>query len=244
MLVVAQSKATLEIDEDLALVQAAKDGQLTAFEQLVRKYDRIVLAVVQSIIGNWEDAQDATLQAFFMAYERLSQFPKGAKFSTWLLRIVVHESLSRLAAKHALRDQFLDLSYTNDSESPPLKIVDWVTSPQRLYDALELREILSNSLGSLPPTSRLVFLLRDIGGFSLREIADILGLSRTTVQVRLFQARLQLREKLTRYFKKPDDNPGTWIPGGVPDRTAFCIPWLLLPRDESGVQRAAQCLIP
>ena len=60
--------------------------------------------------------------------------------------------------------------------------VDWVMSPSNLYDPRELRELLSNTLRSVPPTARLVFVLRDIGGFSLPETAEILGLSRTTVR--------------------------------------------------------------
>jgi RNA polymerase sigma-70 factor, ECF subfamily len=229
MLVAAHNIATAEVDEDLALVQAAKDGQLTAVDELVRKYDRIVLAVAQSILGGREESQDATLQAFFLAYKRLSQFPKGAKFSTWLMRIAVHESLSRLAAQPALRDQFRDLSCANDSTGLPLKLVDWVTSPEKLYDRLELREILSNSLRSLSPTSRLVFVLRDIGGFSPLETADVLCLSRTTAQEHLFQARLQLREKLTRYFKKPVGDAGTWISVGALDHATLCTSSCLSP---------------
>jgi RNA polymerase sigma-70 factor, ECF subfamily len=244
MPVAAQNKATIEVDEDLALVQAAKSGRFTAFEKLVTKYDHIVFAVVQSILGNWEEAEDATLQAFVKAYERLSQFPPSATFSTWLLRIVVHESLARLSLQPAARKQFLNLFCANHGQSLPLEIVDWVTRPEKLYDGLELREILSNSLSSLPPTSRLVFVLRDIGGFSLRETADVLDLSRTTVQVRLFQARMQLRETLTKYFKKPVGDAGTWIPGGTQAHAIFCIPWLLLSEERNGVQESAQCLVP
>jgi RNA polymerase sigma-70 factor (ECF subfamily) len=224
MHVAAQNIATAEVDEDLALVQAAKDGQLTAVDELVRKYDRIVLAVAQSIIGSREESQDATLQAFFTAYKRLSQFPKGAKFSTWLMRIAVHESLSRLAAQPVLRNQFRDLSCANDSAGLPLKLVDWGTGPEKAYEVLELQEILSNSLRSLPPTSRLVFVLRDIAGFSPLETADVLCLSRTTVQEHLFQARLKLREKLARYFKKPVGDAGSWISVGALDHATLCIP--------------------
>jgi RNA polymerase sigma-70 factor (ECF subfamily) len=229
MLVAAQDIATAEVDEDLALVEAAKDGQLTAVGELVRKYDRIVLAVAQSIIGGQEESQDATLEIFFIAYKRLRQFPEGAKFSTWLMRIAVHESLSRLAAQPALRDQFRDLSCANDSTALPLTLVDWVTRPEKPYDRLKLREILSRSLRSLPPTSRLIFVLRDIGGFSPLQTADVLCLSRTTVQEHLFQARLRLREKLTEYFKNPVEDAGTWISVGALDHATLCIPSCLCP---------------
>jgi RNA polymerase sigma-70 factor (ECF subfamily) len=203
MIVAELSKAISEADEDLALVRAAKDGRLAAFEQLVHKYQSIVLAVLQSILGNQEEAQNEMLEVLCAAYEKLSQFQENAKFSRWLLRIVVQESLSRLTLHLVDREPHLDLFYADPSESIPLNVTDWVSSPEEHYDTLELRDILSNSLRSLPPTARLIFVLRDIGGFSLGETADMLGLGGTTVRERLFQARLHLREKLARYFKKP-----------------------------------------
>ena len=102
----------------------------------------------------------------------------------------------------------LDVSNANDSicskvgESLPSKVVDWVADPKELYDSVELREILSTSLRSLPLSSRMVFGLRDIVGSSLRDTAALLGLSLATVRERLLQARLHLRERLARYFEK------------------------------------------
>jgi RNA polymerase sigma-70 factor (ECF subfamily) len=223
MLALAPNAAADEVDEDFALVRAAKAGHLTAFEQLMRKYERIVLAVVQSIIGNREEAESTTVDAFFLAYKTLSRFPVGTKVSTWLVRIVVRESLSRLAFQSVAGDQFLEVPDAKDGRGLPQEPADWVTSPNDLYDAPELRNILSNALSSVSPTARLVFVLRDIGSFSRRDIADILGLSRTTVREHLLQTRLQLRERLATYFKKPVGDADPWTAVDTPDRTTFSI---------------------
>ena len=217
------SEALVEVDEDLELVRAAVKGQLAAFEQLARKYERIVLAVVQSIIGNREEAEATAVEVFFLAYKALDRFPESAKFSTWLVRIAVQETLSRLALQSVAREQFLDVPDTNGSEGLPLEPVDWVTSPTELYDAVELREILSSSLRSVSPTARLVFVLRDIGGVSLSDIVEILGLSRTTVREHLFQTRLKLRERLSRYFKTRVGDAAPLVSVGAPDHAAFSV---------------------
>jgi RNA polymerase sigma-70 factor (ECF subfamily) len=224
ILALAPNAGAAEVDEDFALVRAAKAGHLTAFEQLMRKYERIVLAVVQSIIGNREEAESTTVEAFFLAYKTLSRFPVGTKVSTWLVRIVVRESLSKLALQPVAGDEFLDVSAAKDSKDLPPEPDNWVTSPNDLYDAPELREILSNALRSVSPTARLVFVLRDIGSFSRRDISDILGLSRTTVREHLFQTRLHLRERLARYFKKPVGDADPWTSVDAPDRATFSIP--------------------
>ena len=200
ILALAPNAAAAEVDEDFALVRAANAGHLTAFEQLTRKYERIVLAVVQSIIGNREEAESTTVEAFFLAYKTLSRFPVGTKVSTWLVRLVVRESLSRLAFQSVAGDQFLEVPDAKDGRGLPQEPADWVTSPNDLYDAPELRNILSNALSSVSPTARLVFVLRDIGSFSRRDIADILGLSRTTVREHLLQTRLQLSLSIPRWL--------------------------------------------
>ena len=201
MLALALNAAADEVDEDFALVRAAKAGHLTAFEQLMRKYERIVLAVVQSIIGNREEAESTTVDAFFLAYKTLSRFPVGTKVSTWLVRIVVRESLSRLAFQSVAGDQFLEVPDAKDGRGLPQEPADWVTSPNDLYDAPELRNILSNALSSVSPTARLVFVLRDIEGHSIVQTAEVLDLSHTAVKARLWRARLQLRERLNKYFR-------------------------------------------
>lgn len=80
-------------EDDLTLVHATKSADASAFEKLVRKYDRRLLRIAQSVTHNREDAEDAVQEALFKAYQKLDQFQESAKFSTWLIRIVLNESL-------------------------------------------------------------------------------------------------------------------------------------------------------
>ena len=117
MIVAIANEASVEVDEDLALVRLAQGGDLAAFERLMHRYERIVLAVVQSIIGNREEAQNAAVEAFFLAYQKLSCIAEGTKFATWLMRMAVRESLSRLAVQSAAADQFLEASEARNGET-------------------------------------------------------------------------------------------------------------------------------
>jgi RNA polymerase sigma-70 factor (ECF subfamily) len=189
------------VDEDLVFVRAAKGGDLNAFEELVRKYDRALLRVAQSIMRNREEAEDVAQEAFLKAFRKLDQFREGAKFSTWLTRIAINECLATLRKRRNSREQSLDTYYVTEGEDTTLEVVDWAPNPEELYSAMEMREILSNSLSTLNPTLRVIFLLRDVEGLSVRETAELLGVTLVAVRTRLFRARLQLRRILTQFFQ-------------------------------------------
>ena len=99
-----QSPETVEIHPDVELVARAKDGDVAAFEKLVRQYDRQIFRVAQHITQNREDAEDITQDVFFKAYQKLEQFQGNSKFSTWLVRIAVNESLMRLRKRKDLKN--------------------------------------------------------------------------------------------------------------------------------------------
>src|SRR5579859_874516 len=97
-----------EIHPDVALVERAKGGDVSAFEQLVRQYERQIFRVAQHITQNREDAEDITQDAFLKAYEKLDQFQGNSKFSTWLVRIAVNESLMRLRKRKTSKTVSMD----------------------------------------------------------------------------------------------------------------------------------------
>ena len=103
-----QSQVAEEVHPDVALVARAKQGDTAAFEQLVRQYERQIFRVAQHITQNREDAEDITQDAFFKAYEKLDQFQGNSKFSTWLVRIAVNESLMRLRKRKTSRTVSMD----------------------------------------------------------------------------------------------------------------------------------------
>jgi RNA polymerase sigma-70 factor (ECF subfamily) len=197
----AQYEAPLEAEDDMALVHATKEGDVSAFEKLVRRYDRKLLRIAQSVTRNREEAEDAVQEAFFKAYQKLDQFHGNAKFSTWMVRIAVNEALMKLRKQGSAREDSLDGNIPNESNVLPRDLADWSPNPQDLYGVVEFQEILIKCLRSLQPGLRVVFVLRDIEQLSISETCQALSLSVVAVKTRLFRARLQLRERLTRYFR-------------------------------------------
>lgn len=188
--------------DDLELVHASKDGDVTAFEQLVKRYDRKLLRIAQSVTHNREDSQDAVQEAFLKAYQNLAAFREDSTFSTWLIRITVNQSLMKLRKQRATREASLDDDFQSEGDILPLEVTDWAPNPEQLYWASELRAILIKCLEELSPILRTVFVLRDIEGLTIDQTVEVLNVSETAVKARLWRARLQLRESLTKYFSK------------------------------------------
>ena len=200
---VIQSKAKDETSDELALVHAAKAGDVSAFEQLVKRYDRNVFRIAQHITQNREDAEDVVQDAFLKAYENLEQFQENSKFYTWLVRIAVNESLMKLRKRRTDKTVSLDQDIETEEDTMPREVADWSPNPEQLYKQGELKEILTKTINGLPASFRTVFVLRDVEGLSTEETAEALGLSIPAVKSRLLRARLQLRERLNKFFKKP-----------------------------------------
>jgi len=193
----AQFDASSVGSGDLDLVHASKSGDVAAFGQLVRRYDRKLLRIAQSVTHNTEDSQDAVQEAFLKAFQNLRQFREDSKFSTWLIRITVNQSLMKLR-KRATRDVSLDEDFQADGDM----VTDWAPNPEQLYWSAELRDILVNALNGLRPLLRTVFVLRDIEGLSTAQTAQVLNVGHTRARARLWRARLRLRERLNKYFSK------------------------------------------
>ncbi len=192
------------VTEEMALVRAAKGGDDSAFAELVRRYDRNVFRIAQHITHHREDAEDVVQEAFLKAYENLDRFQEQSKFYTWLVRIAVNEALMKLRRRRPERMVSLDEDIQTDEDSLPREVADWAPNPEQNYTQEELREILSRTIQGLPAGFRTVFVLRDVEGLSTEETAEALDLSIPAVKSRLLRARLQLRERLSRYFNKPN----------------------------------------
>ncbi len=196
-----ESKVGEPASEETVLVNAARAGDLGAFEKLVHRYDRNVFRIAQHITQNREDAEDVVQDAFLKAFQNLGQFQGQSKFYTWLVRITVNEALMRLRRRRPERMVFIDEDVKTDEDSIPREIADWSPNPEQIYNQAELKEILTKTIQGLPSGFRTVFVLRDVEGLSTEETADALNLSVPAVKSRLLRARLQLRERLNKYFK-------------------------------------------
>jgi len=196
----AQFEVSTVASDDLELVHASKNGDISAFEQLVKRYDRQLLRIAQSVTHNREDSQDAVQEAFLKAYQHLADFREDSQFSTWLIRITLNQSLMKLRKQRAVREVSLDEDFQADGDMLPLEVADWAPNPEQLYFASELRDILIKTLQELRPSLRTVFVLRDVEGLSINQTAEALVLSAAAVKARLWRARLQVREGLNKYF--------------------------------------------
>jgi RNA polymerase sigma-70 factor, ECF subfamily len=202
----AQFEVTYEESDDLDLVHACKNGDVSAFEQLVKRYDRKLFRIAQSVTHNREDSQDAVQEAFLKAYQHLDSFREACLFSTWLIRIIVNQSLMKLRKQRGAREISLDQDLRdNEGDSLPVDVTDWSPNPEQLCWATELREILVRALKDLQPISRMVFVLRDIEGLTIDQTAVVLNMSQSAIKARLWRVRLQLREALSHHFRMQEE---------------------------------------
>jgi RNA polymerase sigma-70 factor (ECF subfamily) len=197
-----ESKVGEPVSDESVLVDAARNGDVGAFEQLVRRYDRNVFRIAQRITQNREDAEDVVQDAFLKAFQNLGQFQGQSKFYTWLVRIAVNEALMRLRRRRPERMVSLDEEIRTEEDSMPREVADWSPNPEQLYSQAELKDILSKTIQGLPLGFRTVFVLRDMEALSTEETAEALNLSIPAVKSRLLRARLQLRERLNKFFKR------------------------------------------
>lgn len=197
--------------DETTLVNQARAGDDRAFAQLVKRYESKIFRLAQHITQNREDAEDVLQETFLKAYEHLDQFQGNSKFYTWIVRIAVNQALMKLRRRRTDKSVSLDETIDTGEDTVTREIAAWDEDPEQKFSREELSEILSSAIDSLAPTYRSVFLLRDVDDLSTEETAEALGISVPAVKSRLLRARLQLREKLTRYFKRKGDDAFAYL---------------------------------
>jgi RNA polymerase sigma-70 factor (ECF subfamily) len=183
-------------------VAATQAGNEAAFEQLVSRYDRKLFRIAHRILHNADDAQDVVQETLIKVFKNIHQFQSHSRFSTWLYRIVVNQSLMEVRkrrGKSAPGDLSLD---AEEEDQLPLDLSDWRPNPEEQYTESELRDLLTRLLQELRPALRVVFIMHDIEGQRLQDVADALDLTLSAVKTRSLRARFYLREQLTVHFRK------------------------------------------
>lgn len=205
---IALMPATTEpgVFDEQALVARAREGDAAAYSELVGRYERKIFRLAKHITQNDEDAEDVLQESFLKAFEHLPDFQGQSKFYTWIVRIAVNESLMKLRKRKSDRTVPLDEPVDTGEDTVAREIAVWEDNPEQRYSREEMGQILDDAVQSLKPAFRTVFALRDIEELSTEETADALGISVPAVKSRLLRARLQLREKLTRFFKRKGDD--------------------------------------
>jgi RNA polymerase sigma-70 factor (ECF subfamily) len=196
---------TVPDDGEAALVAAAKRGDMAAFEALVDRYEQKIFRLAMNITQNREDAEDVMQDAFLKSYAHLGEFHGDSRFYTWLVRIAVNEGLMRLR-KRRPGQVSIDEQLETEDDLVIRELEDWGPSPEQQFAQTELREILDSVIASLDEEYRIVFQLRDVEQLSTEETAALLKLSVPAVKSRLLRARLKLRQKLNRYFRKRESH--------------------------------------
>ncbi len=183
--------------EEKALIERCKQGDLAAFNELVKKYEKQVYNFAYRLTGNYDDANDIAQDAFLRVYNAIGGFRGDASFTTWLFRITTNVFLDERkrarAHPHASLDEYLEL----DESSVARQIEDTSPSPEALTEEKERGQILQRAIQSLPEYQRAMVILYHTQQKSYEEIAEIMSLPIGTVKSRLNRARLALKEKLS-----------------------------------------------
>jgi RNA polymerase sigma-70 factor, ECF subfamily len=197
--------------DETTLVAQARAADDRAFAELVRRYEAKIFRLAQHITQNREDAEDVLQETFLKAYEHLDQFQGQSKFYTWIVRIAVNQALMKLRRRKTDKSVSLDEGIDTGEDTVTREIAAWEEDPEQRFSREELGEILEEAIQGLTPPYRSVFVLRDIDELSTEETAEALGLSIPAVKSRLLRARMQLREKLTRTFKRKGDDAFAYL---------------------------------
>jgi RNA polymerase sigma-70 factor (ECF subfamily) len=185
--------------DDTQLIRGAQLGDATAFEELVRQYDRAVLRLAVHLTGSQEDGQDIYQEAFLRAYVNIGSFRFECSFYTWIYRIVTNLCLDHLRKRSS---RYRDLTTTISSDGEEEQILDRIpdqragASPERNMASSELRGCIVRAMERLSPRERVVFELKHYHGLRLRTVAGILNTSEGTIKNTLFRATHKLRAQL------------------------------------------------
>ena len=179
-----------------AIIERCKQGDLSAFDDLVRRYEKQVYNFAYRMTGNYDDASDIASDAFVKVYNAIETFRGDAHFTTWLFRIVTNLYLDERKRSKAHMNIPLDEYIDLEESSVTRQVEDPSPSPLELIECAERSDTLERTINMLPEYQRIMIHLYHSQGQSYEEIAEIVGLPIGTVKSRLNRARLALKEKL------------------------------------------------
>jgi RNA polymerase sigma-70 factor (ECF subfamily) len=188
--------------DETAVVDRARNGDFRAFTELVERYEASILRLTRHFTRSQWDAEEALQGTFLEAYENLGELRGSSEFRPWLIRIAVRQALMRPRAQNKDRAVSLDELFDVEEETVTRETVIWKDIPESICSLEENREIPDRALESLRPVLRAVFILRDMEGIRTEDTAAMLHLPVQAVRRRLLRARMQLRERLSPYFKR------------------------------------------
>lgn len=195
--IVAEARPAAEED----LLRRSREGDLEAYDEMVRRYQERIYATIYHMTSNHEDANDLAQETFIKAFHALKSFKGGSSFYTWLYRIAVNKTINFLKQRKNKAQMSLDDLDFHAEHDPDLVALISDKTPRREATLTELQEKLNEAMQKLSESHRLVVTLHDVQGLSHEEIAKIMDCNIGTVRSRLFYARQQLQAYLSDYLK-------------------------------------------
>ncbi len=191
----------MEKEQTEISVERLHVGDRLEFARMVDRYSNPLYRLALKMLGNPRDAEDALQNTFLQAFQHINEFEGRSSLSTWLYRIASNEALMLIRRRRPEVD-FSDVSREDQGESDyePVEFTDWGHLPEAEMLTAETRLVLDPAIQNLPEILRIVFILRDMEGLSIRETSQALDLSETAVKTRLLRARLRLRDELSVYY--------------------------------------------
>lgn len=187
--------------DEQQLVKRAKAGNLSAYDELVRRYQERIYATIYHMTANHEDANDLAQESFIKAYQALKSFKGDSSFFTWVYRIAVNKTINFLKQRKNRSYMSLNDMDFQAEHDPDLVALISDDTPRRDLNLAELQKELNAAMQKLSEVHRLVVTLHDIQGLSHEEIGKIMDCNIGTVRSRLFYARQQLQANLSDYLK-------------------------------------------
>jgi RNA polymerase sigma-70 factor (ECF subfamily) len=192
---------SVDPSEERSLVRRSQQGDMAAYDALVRRYQERIYATIYHMTSNHEDANDLAQETFIKAFQALKTFKGGSSFYTWVYRIAINKTINFLKQrKNRTHMSLNDLDF-NAEHDPDLVSLISDNTPRREVNLAELQEKLNAAMQKLSEPHRLVVTLHDVQGLPHDEIAEIMGCNIGTVRSRLFYARQQLQAYLSDYLK-------------------------------------------
>ncbi len=181
-------------------LEALIAGDRAEFARLVDAYSSPIYRLGLRMLGTPQDAEDVLQNTFLNVWMHLSTFEGRSSLSTWIYRIAANEALMLIRKKKPEINLDDSQAGDNDEDLLPTQFVDWSALPENVLLSSESQKYLDSAIQTLPESMRIVFVLRDVEGLSIKETADALNLTETNVKTRLLRARMFLREQLSTYY--------------------------------------------
>ncbi len=188
----------MPVENDQGLILKAKQGNIHAFELLIRQHEKTVYNIAYRMFHHEEDAKDISQEVWIKVYKSLSKFEENANFTTWIYRIAVNTCIDEIRRRKGKETYSVDESVETEKGPIAKQYRDSKPTPEEQYLKKESAEIMQKMINTLSEEHKTLVILRDIQGFSYGEIAEIIPCSMGTVKSRLARARTQLKKMLSK----------------------------------------------